>query len=240
MVSQAPLEMMLGPARLAPYLDEAGGDKDKASDLYLWATDLAGALHPTIAFVEIAVRNAISRELVEWNPKQGPGYGPDWALPGGAATLLYDLVGAKKLRFAQSSAKEEANRRPRNHARYRAEVTNDDVIAQLMFGTWSRLIAPVSGLGAKQSQLWVEGVSRAFPFADQDEVGRRSLGAQLERIRSLRNRVAHHDNLLGVEVSRRLNDVLSILRKIDPGFPEIAMAKSRVRSVVRQDPRRRW
>ena len=81
---------------------------------------------------------------------------------------------------------------------------------------------------------------RAFPFADQDEHGRRSLGAQLERIRSLRNRVAHHDNLLGVEVSHRLNDMLSILRKIDPTFPEIAMARSGVRAVVRQDPRSGW
>ena len=51
----------------------------------------------------------------------------------------------------------------------------------------------------------------------------RSWGDQLDRVRKLRNRVAHHENLLSVDIRRRLRDMLGVLALIDPNLPDLAM-----------------
>lgn len=240
MASQRAVQALAGPARLTPYAEAASGDISKATDLYIWAGHLAGALHSTISFVEVAVRNSLNAQLIEWNAAQPGPYGRDWALTTRTAPLLYGLIGAKRLKFARESAEKESYRRPRDHPRRRAAVTNDDVVAQLMLGAWVNLVSPISGTPARQQQLWRETLWAAFPGVDRSDAGRRKVGSQLARIRNLRNRVAHHDNLLGVEVDHRLNDMLAVLRTIDDRFPELAMARSQVRMVLREDPRRSW
>ena len=232
---------LAGSARFAPYLREAHGDIDRARELYLWAADLAGALFSTIAFVEVGLRNAMDRKLRAWNDQQGIDYGEDWALRKGAAPLLYDLVTHKSLAVAQNFAREQSRLRPKTHPRRLAAVTHDDVVSHFMFGTWVYFIKPrVRNQPQQCQQLWHECLSDAFPHADPSDSGRERLGEQLDRVRKLRNRVAHHENLLSVDIRRRLRDMLGILALIDPELPDLAMQSNRVRSLVRADPRRSW
>lgn len=232
---------LAGSARFAPYLREAHGDIYRARELYLWAADLARALFSTIAFVEVGLRNAMDRKLRAWNDQQGIDYGEDWALRKGAAPLLYDLVTHKSLAVAQNFAREQSRLRPKTHPRRLAAVTHDDVVSHFMFGTWVYLIKPrVRNQPQQCQQLWHECLSDAFPHADPSDSGRERLGEQLDRVRKLRNRVAHHENLLSVDIRRRLRDMLGILALIDPELPDLAMQSNRVRSLVRADPRRSW
>ena len=232
---------LAGSARFAPYLREAHGDIDRARELYLWAADLAGALFSTIAFVEVGLRNAMDRKLRAWNDQQGMDYGEDWALRKGAAPLLYDLVTHKSLAVAQNFAREQSRLRPKTHPRRLAAVTHDDVVSHFMFGTWVYLIKPrVWDQPQQCQQLWQECLSDAFPYADSSDSGRERLADQLDRVRKLRNRVAHHENLLSVDIRWRLRDMLGILALIDPKLPDLAMQGNRVRSLVRTDPRRSW
>ena len=232
---------LAGAARLAPYLQEADGDDERACELYLWVTDLAGALFSTIAFVEVGLRNSMDRKLRVWNDQQGPEYRMDWALGKGAVPLLYDLVTHKSLAVAQNFAREQSRLRPKTHPRRLAAVTHDDVVSHFMFGTWVYLIKPrVRNQPQQCQQLWHECLSDAFPHADPSDSGRERLGEQLDRVRKLRNRVAHHENLLSVDIRRRLRDMLGILALIDPKLPDLAMQSNRVRSLVRADPRRSW
>ena len=232
---------LAGAARFAPYLREAHGDIDRARELYLWAADLAGALFSTIAFVEVGLRNSMDRKLRAWNDQQGPEYRMDWALGKGAAPLLYDLVTHKSLAVAQNFAREQSRLRPKTHPRRLAAVTHDDVVSHFMFGTWVYLIKPrVWNQPQQCQQLWQECLSDAFPYADPSDSGRERLASQLDRVRKLRNRVAHHENLLSVDVRWRLRDMLGILALLDPKLPDLAMQGNRVRSFVRTDPRRSW
>lgn len=232
---------LAGAARFAPYLREAHGDIDRARELYLWAADLAGALFSTIAFVEVGLRNSMDRKLRAWNDQQGPEYRMDWALGKGAAPLLYDLVTHKSLAVAQNFAREQSRLRPKTHPRRLAAVTHDDVVSHFMFGTWVYLIKPrVWNQSQQCQQLWQECLSDAFPYADPSDSGRERLASQLDRVRKLRNRVAHHENLLSVDVRWRLRDMLGILALLDPKLPDLAMQGNRVRSLVRTDPRRSW
>lgn len=237
--SQSPLGQLLGPARLGPYLAAAGGDQSKALDLYLWGTQLAGALHAQISFVEIAVRNALDTQLAIWNTAAG--HGSEWSAPGATADPLYSLL-RKQLDEARARAGREATERPHSHPRHGAGTNHDDVVAQLMFGAWVKLVRPPSQSepSTRQQTLWRDCTHRAFPnvtAADADRIG---VGDQLETLRRLRNRVAHHDNLLQVRLPDRLNSMLSLLAKLDSNYPALAMARSTLRQLIRADPRRTW
>lgn len=234
---QDELMRFLGQARLSTYLAAAGGDAGRAADLYLWATELSGALHAQLSFVELAVRNAIDRQLVTWNDAQG--YGPGWTADGSAAPLLYQIL-RKPLNDARTWADKEAAVRHPRHPRHGLGVTHDDVVSQLMFGAWVKTIRPISQSESndRQKQLWTEAMGGAFPHADQSDAGRQAIGAQLETMRQLRNRVAHHDNLLAVDIRHRQNGILSLLSKVDPALPALAAARSPLRRLTREDPRR--
>ena len=246
MSREGSLRRLLGTARLRTYVDAAHGDPKLAADLYEWGTRLAGAWHSHISFVEIGVRNAIDRELISWNSSQrttdGSPFPRDWTLDRRAAPLVSELIG-KPLTEARKNAAKEARGRPRSHPRHLASVTHDDVVAQLTFGSWSRLVMPPQGNrhrqgNARQSDPWEQALHLAFPGAASGDEGRVAIGRQLEAIRRLRNRIAHHDNLLTVDTGARLNGSLSLLAAIDPEFPDLVMASNSLRALVAEDPRR--
>jgi hypothetical protein len=228
-----------GDARLAAYSTHADDDVGRASDLYLWASHVGGALHAHVAFVEIAVRNAIDRELRSWNESKN--LTKNWTAPTAAPAPVYDLL-KRQLSEARARAAQAAADRHPSHPRYRAEVTHDDVVSHLMFGSWVRLIRPASAAEdpTRQRMLWAACLMHAFPHADPSDDGRDEIGRQLDQIRRLRNRVAHHDNILGVDLRHRLNGMLALLARIDPRFTELAMSRSNLRSLVQADPRRQW
>ncbi|WP_051662404.1 MULTISPECIES: hypothetical protein [unclassified Microbacterium] len=63
MVGQRSLVSLLGSARSGVYLTAAAGDAARAGELYMWSTQVSGALHAQLSYVEIAVRNAIDPVL---------------------------------------------------------------------------------------------------------------------------------------------------------------------------------
>lgn len=228
--------MLLSEPRLKPYLDATAGNLESAWSLYLWANNLAGALHAQISLVEVAVRNSIEQTLRNWNVSQsGP---PDWALHNHTQEPLYTLL-KNELNKARRSAHQEANSRTDGHPRKGVTPNHDDIIAQLMFGTWVKVLQPLSKNESsdRQEKLWTTGLNKAFPGADQSDAGRRKLGRQLNSIRRLRNRVSHHENLLHVQVAHRLNEMLSVVHKIHPSYPRLIMANSQVRKIAQEDPR---
>ncbi|MGW8812988.1 Abi family protein [Gordonia terrae] len=232
------LERFLGAARLAPYLTYAEGDTQRAADLYHWNTEFAGALHSQLCHAEVLVRNAMDRVLADWN--EGNGYPREWSLHRSAAPTLYTLTG-RALAKARERATGNATKRAKDHERHGVEPTHDDVIAQLTFGNWSTLLGYTAPVPKRDvAVLWRDALCDAFPHARGDESGRRFVGTRMERLRNLRNRVSHHENLLSVNPEHRLQDMMAVLAAIGPEYPAWAMARSRVRAVKKSDPRRRW
>lgn len=229
----------LGTARLDPYLAAAAGDLERAFALYLWATEAAGAMHAQLSFVEIAVRNALDPVIADWNETQGVDYGRAWALEHQAAPQLYSLM-KRELSRARSNAVKAAARRVSSHPRRGIAPTRDDVLSQMTFGSWSALIAGQRGDSARQEQFWIEVTHRAFPYAPDTVHSRYWVGDQLEEFREIRNRIAHHDNILRVNLSKRLNFSLTLLANINPDFPALATARSPLRRLIKEDPRRSW
>ena len=234
---------VLGPARYQPYRDAACGDEALAVDLYLWGTELAGAWHSHLSFVEVAVRNSLDRQLRDWNSRQtrnGVPLPAEWTGQDQSGRMLYQLMG-RGIEKAREWATDEAKRRETTHPRHGAVPHHDDVVAQLTFGSWSRLLR-FPGRGTftpRQRELWNQSLKCAFPYASQDDSGLLAVGGRMESLRALRNRVAHHENLLQVNTIARLNSSLTLLAWIDPGLPDLVMARNTLRRLNHEDPRRR-
>lgn len=186
-------------------------------------------------------RNRIDRALTSWNVGQGMPSG--WSLSGCAGQLLFNSMG-HSLKQARKLAKQNmSNRRP-GHPRQNSAVTHDDVLAQLTFGNWTSLLGCRKNMAPSAVQnsqvLWNDALRFAFPGAFQNDNGRIYVGQRLERLRELRNRVSHHENLLEVKGKNRLMDMIAVLTALGPGHPNWALYGSRVRQVTNADPRLKW
>jgi hypothetical protein len=219
-----PCQRIFGEARFQRYFVESRGDLSIASELCKWNLRYAGVLHEQIGIVEIAVRNAVDRSLRQLCIEE---CGDErWTIQGNEPVLIDKLL-QKQLQEARSLAISD------RHAR---EVTHDDILSKLMWGTWIKIVGrPQVDVGL-QSDLWRMAVHAAFPNIAPDESGRRQISKNLYFLRFVRNRAAHFDNLQeqAVQVQRVINASLYLLHAIDNSFSSGWMSPSRLRQTARE------
>ncbi|MGO2883368.1 hypothetical protein [Corynebacterium variabile] len=238
MTMQQDTEKKVSRDRFAPYLQAAAGDPVKGLELYRWNNELSGALHSQLSNIEILTRNSIDRALKAYNlTMMGT---ENWTESGKAAPYIFSIL-KSPLETARKYARSASRRRRNGHARKGVPITHSDCVSQFTFGNWCALLGedPASYRHAAMP-LWKDGLNLAFPGIDQGDSGREVIGKRLLRIHQLRNRVAHHENLLEVKVGRRFNDMIALVAAIDSAYPQWAVSGSRVRKVAKQDPRQNW
>lgn len=203
------LEAVVSPARLAAYLREAHGSKEQAAELYLWNADVAVALWQLVAHFEVAVRNAMARELDAICRAQRPR----------ALWFNHPTWFSSRQRAAIRDAK----------AAVRSEgLTEGRVIAQLMLGFWVSTIDP-----AHEHTLWVPGLRRAFPRSSGD---RKAVRARLGSINDLRNDIAHHNRMWKRDIAKAETGLLGAAHWVDPVFADWLAATSTVPQVLARRP----
>ena len=106
-------------------------------------------------------------------------------------------------------------------------ITRGGVVAGVQFGFW------VSLFNKHYEDLWRERLRRAFPHGPAT---RKDLASSMDRIRRFRNRVDHHDCLLGQDVAARSEEMLRIVAWIDPEAGAWLAARSRVLELAAQMP----
>ena len=183
------LEKYISSERLAAYVNYARGDKWVAIRLCERNTEISEALYGVIQALEIALRNAIHNILSE---QLG---GPKWY----ETSIL-----AESEREALEDAKKKVLDRP-------AALTPGRVIAELTFAFWGRLFSD-----SYDKTLWVPHLRKIFPLKLQD---RRSLiRGRLMELKTLRNRIAHHERLLcgRQHVMQDYADILETIGWINP------------------------
>ncbi|WP_185973218.1 hypothetical protein [Aeromicrobium piscarium] len=117
----------------------------EAVALYRWNAHMSAALHESLGLVEVALRNAIDRELRVWNQRQPPAFDttyddawvenpsrPLWAILNptqrhGGRRSIYQAAFRRAL--------QSRDRRDHGHPRFGAPITHDDVVAHITFGT---------------------------------------------------------------------------------------------------------
>ena len=161
--------------RFAAYATAADQDMELACRLYLWDRDVEAAILRDIAVVEVALRNALSRQLER-------AIGPAWYTD-------RRLGRDKRLTLARDQALQDLAQSGR-------KPTSAAMTAQLSLGFWVNL------LNLPSDPLWRLCLHRAFPGGKTEaaKANRRYQRAWvlsvLQVMRVLRNRCAHHEPLL--------------------------------------------
>ena len=168
--------------RMIPFLTASQGNREKALELYAWNAQMAGAALEQISHLEVLLRNAIDVQLSDWAQESARGI-PWFLLP------PYNKV--------QSEAIDTVRQRLRPLGR----ETRDQIIAGLSFGYWTGWV------GVKHDELWKQSLRFAFPYGSGQ---RKEVSALVEQVRKFRNRIAHHDSLLNIDIGFEMSAVFRL------------------------------
>lgn len=200
----------LSEPRLRPFLDAQAGDLARAVELHAWHARLSVEVFGLVQAFEILLRNAVDGTLGADQP-QTP-LRDTWVLD-------FDVLqpnGVKQVITA-------VERLERGRA-----VTRSRVVAGLSFGFWAGLF------GNRYEELWRHSLRYAFPHG---RLQRKDMSRRLDAVRRLRNRVAHHDSLLGQPVGEIAESIVRIAGWIDPAAAVWLGAHEQVTSVLARRPR---
>jgi hypothetical protein len=165
--SQTTIEKYLSPERLAAYSNYARGDRWVAIRLYERNTEISEALYGVVQATEVTLRNAIHSILTV---QLGS---PEW----------YES-------FSLELSERETIEKAKTSILDRPEIlTPGGVVAELNFAFWVRLFS-----APYDKTLWVPQLRKIFPLRLQSS--RRLIHGRLVELKTLRNRIAHHERLI--------------------------------------------
>lgn len=190
------LPKFLGTPRFNRYLTDADGDFDRAVKLYVANIRLSGAAIEAINIVEVALRNAFDAHLRQWN-RDVNGVEEWTTMP---APDLRDVI---TYQDTLKKAKDKAERAVAG----RREVSHDDVLAHLSFGTWYYLMP--STMNGPKRRIWNGALKSAFPYATQVQPER--IKDSIQIVYDLRNRVAHFEPIYDLHLAGKRSAMKKIL-----------------------------
>ncbi|MEV7772224.1 hypothetical protein [Kitasatospora sp. NPDC086791] len=193
-----------GP-RLQTYATAAGG-QSAAIRLYWWNIEVSAAFYGPLHCLEVALRNALHDALKR---KFGR---PDWW-----SIAPLDADGARLVTDAQAKCGRRISHRP---------TTADDVVAELSFGFWVKLLSK-----RYDRTFWVPALHRAFPHGS----GRRdALHRQFTTMMLLRNRISHHEPIHHRRLEADHATLFRLLGLLDADLSAEAMRLDRVPTVLKR------
>lgn len=186
------LPNVISAPRFATYLQATGNDRERALALYEWNLTLSAAFIVPLQVCEVAVRNGVVEVLEQV-------HGATWPWSNG---FLRSLPRPKRLTDynPESDLRSVAARMP----------TAGKVVAELKFAFWERLFT-----AGQDSRLWVSHFHAAFPGAPPAmpiPAARTTAYNSLKAIRSLRNRIAHHEPIFTRDIAneyQRIHDMIA-------------------------------
>lgn len=210
-------ERHFSAARLGTYVSACAGDRDVAAQLYRWNGELSGELWIGIGHLEVALRNAIDRQLTLRNEHLG-----------GGRHWIYDErceLGRGRDRNARPYVDiSAAMARVRKN---RKTVEPNQVISEIPFGFWHQLVSK------RQMFLWPD-LAGAFPHMP----GRRQdvVAERIGRLRMLRNRIGHHHRIWALDIAGLHGDMVDLADFIDPALGEWIRAATAVTVLLDNRP----
>ncbi len=154
--------------RMEKYFNRYPEDEQKAIIHYKSNIELSEAFYFILSMYEVALRNSLNRELVEYFGTN------DWYL------RMESIPGLKNLRTSINTAK-------RHIANRNEIITANKITAELTLGFWVRLF------NAEYELILWKPLRKAFPYLEKHQRQRNNVSAPINKIREFRNRVFHHE-----------------------------------------------
>ncbi len=183
----------LSSARMSTY-EVASCDSSLALELYAWNAQVSGALLTPLHICEVVIRNAVSDVLESL-------YGEKWPWSAGFEQSLPDPRGYSPKRDLQNAR--------------RSVRTTGKVIPELKFVFWQKMFT-----SRYDSRLWNAHLIQEFPnLTPTTPINklRRDIYNELEQIRKLRNRIAHHEPIFNrnlIDDFQNITDLINSRCKI--------------------------
>lgn len=169
----AAITAAISPTRMGTYLNAAGlAPGATALDIYVWNALVSCAFFSTLHICEVVIRNAVAHAL-ELK------YGVNWPWHTGferslAAWAKGELHSARQGIPVGSTGK---------------------VIAELKFAFWCKMFT-----AGQDQHIWHAHLRTVFPHLPSPltvAAGRQMIYEDMEALRGLRNRIAHHEPIIG-------------------------------------------
>lgn len=182
--------------RLSTYLNVQNGDIKSALELYLKNIEYSASLFVPLQGLEVALRNSLNDVICVHYDKA------DW----------FDDIplndGAKKIikRARKTAQKNREN----------ARISH--VVAELPLGFWLSMLNK-----SYHQSLWIPFLHKAFPEAKK---ARSEIHERLDHIRTLRNRIAHHEPIFKRHLEQDYQSIIEVLSWICPETAEWIKAHS--------------
>ncbi|WP_413753325.1 Abi family protein [Streptomyces sp. R-74717] len=184
------LVQAISPERFQPFLGECRGDVVVALRLYAWDAEAARALHSPLRDLEVSLRNRLHRQLA------GKFRQADW----------WNLRRAEPNRWAMEDIRDAEDRLARRGRRY----APCDVVATLSFGFWIGLLS-TGGRGNYEMKYWYPSLRHCFKGLRREE-----LHDQFEVMRTLRNRIAHHERISHRHLEQDFRTAVELMAVVAP------------------------
>lgn len=201
------LPAAIGVDRFATFTAASVGQDAQAIRLYAWNVEASASLWGGFHLLEVIMQNSIHGRLTHYFGRE------DWWF---AARLTSgDMTTLERAVYDLDRTKG-------------ASWGTGHLIAELNFGFWVGLLA-----NRYHAELWEPAICKAFPHFG----GRRGeVHAALERLRKLRNRVAHHEPIFSRDLGLDHQQILAILRYINPEVALFNQSHSRLPAVLAGRP----
>lgn len=207
-------------ARLQHYLTHTGGDQTRAMDLYRWNAAISGAFWQSLAYFEVAMRNALDERMSAWHAAHGRS--GHWIFDD-ARELGRDADGPSHHRQPYKDVAEGIRRVHRNQK----PLSAGQIISEVSFGFWHQMVS------RRQMFLWPD-LASTFPHApnrDQPTIQR-----PVAQLREFRNRLGHHHRVWSENVQDRYDDLLEVASYIDPDLMSFIDQRSLVPNLLTKQP----
>lgn len=169
-------ENAISPDRMSRYVSACDGDTRKAMTLYRYNLRVSQEMFTIVSCFEVTLRNRINRHLLQ-------SFGSDWLRDSVIGNGIFTLPILNKTRDIILFAYRKLNRC--------GLYSHSKLLAEMEFGIWKYMFSPL------QYQQTGRDLLRIFPFkprsSAQQQYNQRYVFNELDKINSLRNRIAHHE-----------------------------------------------
>ncbi len=183
---------IISSSRISTYENATGGKKPEslaALNMYAWNADVSGALLIPLHICEVAIRNAVAEaienvygELWPWSV----GFERSLPNPSRVFSPKRDLINTRE-----------------------NQPTTGKVIPELKFAFWQSIFT-----SRHDQRFWNLYLTELFPNMDTSKSTkdrRKLIYDELEQIRRLRNRIAHHEPIFTRNLSDDYQKILSLV-----------------------------
>jgi len=205
----------LSSDRMSTYHAICGDNHFEILELYNWNIEISAAFYWPLQAVEVGLRNSLHQSLSQK-------FGDAW-YDSGRLTLVSDA--RRQIKQVKSRLRQDGK-----------PVVPSRVVAELTFGFWEKLLGPgdpSDPILRYEMTLWRTCLYKAFPHA---RLKRTQAHKPFEYLRTLRNRIAHHEPIFNRHLRADYDSTLRVLSWMTPEGRAWTEHHTRVPKLLDQRP----